>query len=112
VTTTLGNAAPPIGRAAAAQRTEKPTLVFFRSERCGRSRQVESLLASVLQRRRNHDTFVFRHVDVTEQPRLAESFGVVETPTLVVIDGRAVAATLARPASLPVIERFLRPWLQ
>lgn len=112
MTSTLGNVASQTQRAAAAYPTERPTLVFFHSERCGRSRQVESLLASVLQRRHNHDTFALRQVDVAKQDRVAKRFGIVETPTLVVIDRRRGAAILARPTSLPVIERFLRPWLQ
>ena len=38
---------------------DKPGLVFFHSQRSGRSRRVEGYLAQVLQRRRNHATFKY-----------------------------------------------------
>ena len=64
---------------------EQPWLIFFHSKLDGRSRRVEAFLAQVLQRRKNHQTFVRYEVDVDERPEVAERFGVDEVPTLVVV---------------------------
>src|SRR5579859_7196752 len=54
----------------------KAKLVFFCSERSGRSRQVEGFLAQVLQRRQNHETFDLVRVSVERHPELAARFQV------------------------------------
>ncbi|HSC90632.1 MAG TPA: thioredoxin family protein [Gaiellaceae bacterium] len=91
--------------------TEKPGLVFFHSGLSGSCRRVEGFLAQVLQRRRNHGTFKLYRVDREERPDLAERFGVVELPTLVVVEQKRVSARLERPRGCREIERFLAPWL-
>jgi thioredoxin-like negative regulator of GroEL len=90
---------------------EKPRLVFFHSAVSGHCRRVEGFLAQVLQRRKNHGTFKVLHVAEEEHPDLIERFGVDELPTLVVIEGKAVAARLKRPKGCRDIEGFLAPWL-
>lgn len=52
----------------------RPRLVFFCSRRDGHCRRVEGFIAQVLQRRRNHETFVLHAVDVEERADLAERF--------------------------------------
>jgi thioredoxin-like negative regulator of GroEL len=73
---------------------------------------VEGFIAQVLQRRRNHGTFAVLHVDVEEQPELAERFAVDEVPTLVVVAGRRVSGRLAHPRGCRDIEGLLAPWLK
>jgi thioredoxin-like negative regulator of GroEL len=90
----------------------KPGLVFFYSPVSGSCRRVEGFLAQVLQRRRNHGTFKLYRVDESERPDLVERFEVDQLPTLVVVEGRAVRARLAKPRGCREIESFLAPWLQ
>lgn len=89
----------------------KPGLVFFHSELSGNCRRVEGFLAQVLQRRRNHGTFKLYRVDHADRPDLAERFGVVELPTLVVVERKRVRAKLEKPRGCREIESFLAPWL-
>ncbi|HSL66194.1 MAG TPA: thioredoxin family protein [Gaiellaceae bacterium] len=91
--------------------TQKPGLVFFHSGISGSCRRVEGFLAQVLQRRRNHGTFTLYRVDREERPDLAERFGVVELPTLVVVEQKRVCARLEKPRGCRDIESFLAPWL-
>ena len=90
---------------------DKPGLVFFHSQRSGRSRRVEAYLAQVLQRRRNHETFKVYSVAQEERPDLLERFGIDLTPTLVVVEAKAVRARLETPRSSREISTFLAPWL-
>ena len=90
---------------------DKPGLVFFHSTRSGRSRRVEGYLAQVLQRRHNHDTFTYYAVAQEERPDLLERFGIELTPTLVVVQSKAVRARLETPRSSREITSFLAPWL-
>ena len=93
------------------QLTAKPKLVFFHSALSGHCRRVEGFLAQVLQRRRNHETFRLFNVEESKRPDLVERFGVTQMPTLVVVDGKNVAARLELPRGCREIERFLAPWL-
>jgi thioredoxin-like negative regulator of GroEL len=90
----------------------KPRLVFFYSRLCGKCRRVEGFVAQVLQRRRNHGTFLFVPVDVDERPDLFERFRVEEVPTLVVVSDRRVSGRLAHPRGCRDIEDLLAPWLK
>lgn len=86
-------------------------LVFFHSALSGHCRRVEGFLAQVLQRRRNHGTFEVVPVAEEERPDLLEHFRIDTVPTLVVVEGRSVAAKLERPRGCREIEGFLAPWL-
>jgi thioredoxin-like negative regulator of GroEL len=86
-------------------------LVFFHSTLSGNCRRVEGFLAQVLQRRRNHGTFKLVPVAEEERPDLLERFKVDSLPTLVVVEGSAVAGRLERPRGCRDIEGFLAPWL-
>jgi thioredoxin-like negative regulator of GroEL len=89
----------------------KPRLVFFFSAASGRCRRVEGFLAQVLQQRQNHDTFTLYRVDQEQQPELVERFRVERVPTLYVVEGKAVRASLVEPRGCRDIQRFLAPWL-
>lgn len=91
---------------------QRPKLLFFYSPRSGQCRRAEALVAQVLQRRHNHETFDLVRVSVDARPELAEQFGVDEIPTVVVLDGRRVAARLVSPRHSQGIESALHPWLR
>jgi thioredoxin-like negative regulator of GroEL len=93
-------------------RDERPRLVYFYSRASGRARRVEGFLASVLQRRGNHETFDLHRVAVEDRPDLAERFSVNGEPTLVVIESRRVSGRLANPRGTQDIHAFLTPWLK
>ncbi|HZD88191.1 MAG TPA: thioredoxin family protein [Gaiellaceae bacterium] len=101
-------------RTAAPRRPDRPRpkLLFFHSPRSGQCRRAEALVAQVLQRRRNHDTFELVRVSVDRRPDLAERLGVDEVPAVVVIDGGEVAARLRTPRHSHEIEHALRRWLR
>ena len=90
---------------------DQPRLVFFHSALSGQCRRVEGFLAQVLQRRRNHGTFKVVRVAEEERPDLLERFKISKVPTLVVVQGSAVAGRLERPRGCRDIEGFLAPWL-
>ncbi len=90
----------------------KPRLVFFHSQVSGACRRVDGFLAQVLQRRGNHETFRLYRVAEEERPDLVRRFSVKTMPTLVVLDGKAVAGRLEQPRGCRDIEKFLSPWLQ
>jgi thioredoxin-like negative regulator of GroEL len=91
---------------------ERPILAFFRSDRSGRCKRVDGFLAQVLQRRRNHESFVIKNVVQEDRPDLFERFRIEQVPTLVVIEGRAVRARLVEPRGSAEITLFLSPWLR
>ena len=66
----------------------------------------------MLQRRRNHGTFRLVVVDEHDRPDLLRRFEVEDVPTLVVVQGRRVEATLTKPRGCGQIESFLAPWLR
>ncbi len=90
----------------------RPLLVFFHSKLDGRSRRVDGFIAQVLQRRKNHWTFILRHVDVEERADLAERFRISEVPTLLVVADRRVQSRLELPRGCQDIEAILKPWLR
>jgi thioredoxin-like negative regulator of GroEL len=103
-----GRTGPPVQHADEAQ---KPRLVCFYRMSDGRSRVIDRFLAQVLQRRRNHDTFVVHRVDVTKRPDLAERFEVDQIPTLVVVKDKRVEGRVAKPRNCGEIRQLLEPWL-
>jgi thioredoxin-like negative regulator of GroEL len=91
--------------------SSRPRLVFFHSKLSGRCRRVEGFIAQVLQRRRNHGTFVLHMVDVEEHPDLVRRFHVGEVPMLLVVADRRVQGRLSHPRGCRDIEDMLKPWL-
>jgi len=90
----------------------KPRLLFFYGERDGHSRRVEGFLAQVMQRRKNHDTFVVHRIETSRSVELAERFRVADVPTVLVVDGRRVRARLVRPTGCADLKHALAPWLR
>jgi thioredoxin-like negative regulator of GroEL len=84
---------------------------LFHSRLDGQCRRVEGFLAQVLQRRKNHGTFVVHHIDVAERPDLAARFRIDNVPTLLVIADRRVQGRLSHPRGCREIEALLKPWL-
>lgn len=91
---------------------EKPVLVFFQSPRSGACRRVDGLLAQVLQRNRNHETFSLRRVCAETRPDLVERFRIRKIPTFVVVERKKVRRRLEAPRTTRELEGFLRPWLR
>jgi thioredoxin 1 len=83
----------------------RPSLVFFRSERSGPARRMDSLIAHV--ERTERSRVRIRRVDVDAHPDLAKRFGVVEVPTLVLVKDRQIVDRIDGRASAPQIERML-----
>jgi thioredoxin-like negative regulator of GroEL len=104
--------AQPAVEAPAARPRTRPRLVFFYSSRSGRCRRVEGFIAQVLQRRRNHETFVLHRIDADARHELAERLHIRRLPTLLVITGKQVQARLEAPRGCRDIESFLAPWLR
>jgi thioredoxin-like negative regulator of GroEL len=98
----------------AADPVRKAKLVFFFSERSGRSRRVEGFLAQVLQRRRNHETFELVRVSVERHPELAARFEVTESPTICIVEGRRLRKRIVDPRGCRQLEseRALAEWLR
>jgi thioredoxin-like negative regulator of GroEL len=90
----------------------KPTLVFFYSPTSGASRRAEGFLAQILQRRRNHETFVLRRFEHEAHAELAARLGVERTPALVVVEAKRVRARLEQPRGCAEIKSTLAPWLK
>jgi thioredoxin-like negative regulator of GroEL len=90
----------------------RPRLVFFHSKVDGRSRRAEGYIAQVLQRRKNHGTFVRHDVEIDQRPDLAERFRIEKVPTLLVVADGRVQDRLIHPRGCKDIEAMLKPWLQ
>src|SRR5689334_11703967 len=77
-------------------RSTRPRLLFFYDPADARARRVESYLAQVLQKRRNHTSFAVRRVAISGRPDLAQRFR-VQSPSLVVVDGNQIRGRLYQP---------------
>lgn len=99
-------------REVASEFEAKPQLVFFHSPLSGRCRRVEGFVAQVLQRRQNHATFDLVRVAVDTHPGLARKFGIVEVPTLCVVERQKLRRRIVSPHGCREIERELEPWLR
>lgn len=89
-----------------------PQLLFFYSARSGHSRRVDGFLAQVLQRRRNHDTFLVRRLEFEQHRDLARRCGVSQPPALVVVEDKRVRLQIERPRGCTEIQEALAPWLR
>ena len=90
-------------------RDARPLLLFFRAERSGQARRMDSLVAHLARKERARLRVAV--VDVDERPDLARRFGVRGVPALVLVKERRVAGRLDGRASAPKIERMLEPHL-
>ena len=92
--------------------TTKPRLLFFYSPKEGASRRCEGYLAQILQRRRNHNTFLIQRIDLSQRADMGERFRITETPSIMVIADGKVRARLTRPSGSAAIREQLKPWLR
>jgi thioredoxin-like negative regulator of GroEL len=90
----------------------QPQLLFFYSGSSGPSRRAEGFLAQVLQRRRNHDTFRIRRIDVEQRLDLAQRCGIDAAPAFIVLEENKVRARLQQPRGCADIRETLAPWLR
>jgi thioredoxin 1 len=88
---------------------ERSVLVFFTSERSGPARRMESLLAHIARKERDH--LEVRKVDIDERPDLAARFGVGSVPALRLVQTRRVVAQLDGRVTSPAIEEMLESFL-
>jgi thioredoxin-like negative regulator of GroEL len=70
---------------------------------------MESLVAHVA--RKERDRLRVRHVDIDEQPELADRFLVTTVPTLALVKDKRVVGRLEGRVSAPRIEEMLEPHL-
>jgi thioredoxin-like negative regulator of GroEL len=70
---------------------------------------MESLIAHVA--RKERERLRVMHVDVDEQPELADRFRVTTVPTLALVKDKRVVDRLEGRVSAPRIERMLEPHL-
>lgn len=87
----------------------RPMLVFFRSERSGPARRMESLLSHLERKERSRLRVV--RVDVDERADLATRFKVESVPTLVLVKDKKAIGRIVGRASAPKIEAMLEPHL-
>ncbi|MFO7572750.1 MAG: thioredoxin family protein [Gaiellaceae bacterium] len=90
-------------------RRQLPTLVFFRRERCGLSRRMESLVAWVKVTEKRDLRVV--DVDAERSPALVERLRVRMIPSLVVIKDRRIVGRLEGRATGQQIDALIRPHL-
>ncbi|HUZ99436.1 MAG TPA: thioredoxin family protein [Gaiellaceae bacterium] len=84
---------------------ERTVLVFFTSQRSGPARRMESLLAHIARKEREH--LAVRKVDVDERPDIAARFRVGAVPALALVQNRRVVARLDGRVTTPRIEEML-----
>jgi thioredoxin-like negative regulator of GroEL len=80
-------------------------LLFFRSERSGPARRMDSLIAHLA--RKERERLRVAVVDVEDRPELAERFRVETVPTLVLVENKKVVQRIEGRASAPAISRML-----
>jgi thioredoxin-like negative regulator of GroEL len=86
-----------------------PLLVFFRNQRSGPARRMESLIAHIAHKERHRLRVM--EVDVEQRADLARRFRVREIPTLVLVKQKRVVARIDGRSSAPGVERMLEPFL-
>ncbi len=84
---------------------DRTLLVFFTSQISGPARRMESLLAHIARKERDH--LEVRKVDIDERPNLAARFGVGSAPALRLVKGRRIVARLDGRVTTPAIEEML-----
>ena len=83
----------------------RPLLVFFTSRRSGPARRMESLLAHIARKERDH--LAVKKVDVDDSPDIAARFRITAVPALALVKEQRVVARLDGKATTPRIEEML-----
>jgi len=94
------------------QTVTKPRLLVFYDAHDGKARRVEGFIAQILQRRRNHDTFVVHRVEMSERADLVKRLRITVSPSLLVVDGNKIKGRLEKPHNAVEIQSLLAPWLR
>jgi thioredoxin-like negative regulator of GroEL len=89
---------------------DQSLLVFFTSHRSGPARRMESLLAHIARKEREH--LAVKKVDVDERPDIAARFSVSTVPALVLVRERRIVARLEGRVTTPRIEQMLESHLK
>jgi thioredoxin-like negative regulator of GroEL len=97
------------GKEVSVKTDSRPLLVFFAAAQSGPARRMESLIAHLA--RKERERLRVAHVDIDEQPQLAQQFRVQTVPTLALVKGKKVVGRLEGRVSAPKIERMLEPYL-
>jgi thioredoxin-like negative regulator of GroEL len=84
---------------------ERTLLIFFTSRRSGPARRMESLLAHIARKEREH--LAVKKVDVDERPDIADRFRVAAVPALALVQNNRVVARLDGRVTTPRIEEML-----
>lgn len=82
--------------------SDKPVLIDFFATWCGPCRMVSPIVDEIAE---EHDEFKICKVDVDKEPELAQKFGVVSIPTLVVIkDGKVTGQSVGAKPKEDILE--------
>ena len=81
---------------------DKPVLIDFFTTWCGPCRMVSPIVDEIAE---EHNEFKICKVNVDEEPELAQKFGVVSIPTLVVIrDGKVTGQSVGAKPKEDILE--------
>ena len=81
---------------------DKPVLIDFFATWCGPCRMVSPIVDEIAE---EHSEFKICKVNVDEEPELAQKFGVVRIPTLVVIrDGKVTGQSVGAKPKEDILE--------
>ncbi len=84
--------------------SDKTVIVDFWATWCGPCRQVAPVLDSIAE---EHDELSVVKIDIDANPQIAQHYGVMSVPTLLVIKGGEVVKTVVGAKPKVVLEREL-----